>query len=159
MIIGVAGENGAGKTEVVKFLTERSFVGLSLSDVIRNRLAERGVGETREAMILLGRELREQGGADILAREALALMRLDRNYVVDSIRHPAEVDALRSAGKTFALLWVEAPAQVRLERMGKRGRSGDPTTLEAVRELDEREAGGEGDSVSSWTQFALSPTA
>ena len=34
MILGVSGRNGAGKGEVVRFLEERSFYPLSLSDVI-----------------------------------------------------------------------------------------------------------------------------
>ena len=38
MIIGVSGRNGAGKGEVVGYLADRSFYGLSLSDVIRDEL-------------------------------------------------------------------------------------------------------------------------
>ena len=38
MIFGLSGLNGAGKGEVLKFLTERSFYPYSLSDVIRERL-------------------------------------------------------------------------------------------------------------------------
>lgn len=143
MIIGIAGENGAGKTEVVKFLTERSFVALSLSDILRQDLARRGIAESRAAMVELGRELRARSGLGVLAEEALGLMRSDRNYVVDSIRHPAEVSALRLGGKTFALLWIEAPADVRLARMRERGRPGDPQTLDAVLAGDRVEASGE----------------
>ena len=32
----------------------------------------------------------------------------DRNYVVDSIRHPAEVEVLRARTSSFRLIWVEA---------------------------------------------------
>jgi dCMP deaminase len=146
MIIGIAGENGAGKSEVVSFLTERSFVGVSLSDVLRRRLADSGVVESRAGMIELGRQLRREFGSDVLAKETLRSMRPDRNYVVDSIRHPAEVSALRAAGKTFALLWIEAPTTLRLERILKRARSGDPETLDALVAIDQREAGGDGES-------------
>jgi dCMP deaminase len=143
MIIGVAGENGAGKSEVVKFLTERSFVGVSLSDVLRRWLLEEGKPETREAMIDLGTRKRDRLGLDVLAREALATMSADRNYVVDSIRHPAEVSAFRSCGKSFSLLWIDASPALRLERMKGRGRAGDPTNLIDLEGLDRREASGE----------------
>lgn len=143
MIIGVAGLNGAGKGEIVKFLESRSFVALSLSDVLREELRRRGLSETRERMIELGREVREREGAGALARRAIAAMRPDRNYVVDSIRHPAEVDALRNAGGRFVLIWVEAREEVRLERIRQRGRAGDPTALAELRELESRELGGD----------------
>jgi dCMP deaminase len=94
-------------------------------------------------MIELGREVREREGAGALARRAIAAMRPDRNYVVDSIRHPAEVDALRNAGGRFVLIWVEAREEVRLERIRQRGRAGDPTGLAGLRELESKELGGD----------------
>ena len=147
MIVGVAGLNGAGKGEIVRFLEERSFAVVSLSDVLRGELGKRGVSETRERMIGLGREMRELEGADALARRAIALMRPDRNYVVDSIRHPAEVGALRESGRRFLLIWVEAREEVRLERIRHRGRAGDPTGLAALRRLEAKELGGGDESL------------
>ena len=67
MIIGVSGPNGAGKGELVAYLSERSFYVHSLSDVIREELARRGESESRERMIELGRELRARGGPGALA--------------------------------------------------------------------------------------------
>jgi dCMP deaminase len=139
MIIGVSGPNGAGKTAVVEFLKERSFVGFSLSDVIREELSRRGIGETRERMIEMGRKIRRAEGADALARRVLGRIREDRNYVIDSIRHPTEVEALRSAGGRFRLLWVDADDSVRLERMRSRGRVGDPSSLSELKALEARE--------------------
>jgi dCMP deaminase len=140
MIIGISGPNGAGKTAVVEFLKERSFVAFSLSDVIREELAQRGVGETRERMIEMGREIRRAGGTDALARRVLERIREDRNYVVDSIRHPGEVEALRSSGRRFRLLWIDAEDSVRLERMRSRGREGDAASLAELKRLEAREA-------------------
>jgi dCMP deaminase len=141
MIIGVSGLNGAGKSEVVRYLAERSFVAFSLSDVLRDELERQGGSESRERMIGLGRELRRQEGADVLARRVLAKMKSDRNYVVDSIRHPAEVLALRSSGKRFVLIWIEAVEQLRFQRLRERGRPGDPKESAALRDLEVRERG------------------
>jgi dCMP deaminase len=139
VIVGVAGSNGAGKGEVVEFLRERSFHAHSLSDVIRDELALRGESETRERMIDTGRALREEGGPGALAQRLLPRLLPDRHYVIDSIRHPAEVQVLRAAAHGFKLLWIEAAEALRLERIRKRARPGDPQTLEELRRLEGRE--------------------
>ncbi|MCA9511806.1 MAG: AAA family ATPase [Myxococcales bacterium] len=139
MLIGVAGRNAAGKGEVVHYLAERSFYALSLSDVIRDELRKRGLEESRERMIDLGRELRAAGGPSALADRLVARLLPERNYVIDSIRHPAEVEALRASGRPFHLLWIEADEAKRFERMRARGRAGDPATLDGLRELEGRE--------------------
>jgi len=143
MIVGVAGLNGSGKSAVVHFLADRGFVAVSLSDVLREELRSQGRSETREAMIDLGRELRRHEGDDALARRLLARFERDCNYVVDSIRHPAEVVALRALGRRFRLVWIEASESVRFERIVSRRREGDPHTLEDLRRLEAMELEGD----------------
>ena len=141
MILGVAGPNGAGKGEVVAFLRARSFTALSLSDVIRDALRAEGVAETREQMIDAGRRLRAAHGPAALAERLAPRLLPDRHYAIDSIRHPAEVEALRRASRRFRLLWVDADPALRLERLRARGRPGDPETLARLLELEGRERG------------------
>jgi len=139
MILGVAGPYAAGKGCVLSFLGERSFTTHSLSDVIRHELESRGLPETRERMIETGSELRAHHGDAVLAERLVREFLPDRNYVVDSIRHPAEVDALREAHSHFRLIWVDADETDRLERLRQRARPGDPTSLEDLRRLEGRE--------------------
>lgn len=139
MILGISGPNGAGKGEVVRYLVERSFYALSLSDVIREELASRGLSETRERMIEAGNALREAHGPGVLAERLLKKVLTDRNYVIDSVRNPAEVAALRAAGPRFRLIWVDADTHLRFERMRERARPGDPETVEQLIELEGRE--------------------
>ena len=141
MILGVAGRNGAGKGEVVRFLEARSFYALSLSDVIREELRRRAIPETREQMIATGRELREAEGPGALAERLARRLAPDRNYVIDSVRHPAEVEALRARTGRFRLLWVEASEPVRLARIRERARPGDPASVEELRRLEGQELG------------------
>jgi dCMP deaminase len=143
MILGVAGPNGAGKGEVVAYLTARSFYAFSLSDVIREELRSRGVEETRERMIEAGQALRAAHGPAVLAERLRSRIRADRNYVIDSIRHPAEVGALRALGSRFRLLWVDAEPDRRFERLRRRARPGDPESLERLLALEARERGGD----------------
>jgi dCMP deaminase len=142
MILGVAGPYAAGKGEVVAYLRERSFAAFSLSDVIREELAARGQDETRERMIETGRELRARFGEAVLAERLLARVQGDRNTVVDSIRHPAEVAALRAATPRFRLVWVDADPAARLARLRARGRGGDPGSRAELERLEGRELGG-----------------
>ena len=146
MILGVAGPYGAGKGEVVDYLRARSFYALSLSDVLRDELRARGEEETRERMIATGNELRARGGAAVLAEKISARLLPDRNYVIDSIRHPAEVETLRALGRGFRLLWVDADPKLRSERLRSRNRPGDPASLEAMLEQEGRERSGGGES-------------
>lgn len=146
MILGVAGPYGAGKGEVVAYLEARSFYAYSLSDVLRDELRARGESETRERMIALGNELRAKGGPAALAERLLARLAPDRNYVIDSIRHPAEVEALRRHGRGFKLIWVDADPRLRLERLRSRARPGDPESLDALLEQEGRERRGGGES-------------
>ena len=138
MRVGVAGLNAAGKGEVVRLLERRSFYRASLSDVIRADLAREGKEPTRENMIQRGRALRERFGPAVLAERAQRALPSVRNHVIDSIRHPAEVEALR-AGGDFLLLWVEAPPRVRFERSRARGRAGDGEDFARFEELEARE--------------------
>lgn len=139
MIIGVAGLNGSGKGEVVEFLRERSFFVHSLSDEIRDVLENEGRKETRERMIETGTALRAAHGPGVLATRLARSLQPDRNYAIDSIRHPAEVDVLRQRTDEFSLVWIEASEATRLKRICERGRPGDPTSVPELRAMEERE--------------------
>jgi dCMP deaminase len=139
MILGVSGPYACGKGEVVAFLEERSFRAYSLSDVIRKDLADRGLEETRERMIETGNSIRTTEGPGALARRLLPKLLGNRNYAVDSIRHPAEVEVLREAGERFQLIWIDADEAVRFRRLRERGRSGDPETIDEFRSLEGQE--------------------
>lgn len=162
MIIGVAGRNGAGKGEFVQFLEARSFTALSLSDGVRRELANRGLSETRERMIEVGQEMRRQSGPGALAQRLIKQLQPDRNYAIDSIRHPVEVEILRHCGQDFHLVWIDAPIETRFERMRLRGRSGDPTSVAELEAMETRERGSDDpsaqqlDAVQAAASFTLS---
>src|SRR5437868_4713947 len=145
MLIGLTGKNAAGKGEVARYLQRKSFYYYSLSDAIREEIRARGEEPTRERLIVVGNELRQRYGSNILAERILAKIEDDKHYVIDSIRNPAEVEAFRAA-KHFKLIRVEAPADVRYQRILSRQRESDPRTLEDFIALENREA--EGDDTS-----------
>ena len=138
IIIGLTGRNAAGKTTAGEALGARGFSYLSLSDVIREEAKRRGLEPLRENLTALGNELREKHGPGALAELTVARMQPDRNYAVDSIRHPAEVMALKKAG-SFSLFHVFAPLEARFARSMQRGRAGDAQTLTDFIRQEERE--------------------
>ncbi|MFZ5501540.1 MAG: deaminase, partial [Candidatus Micrarchaeota archaeon] len=123
---------------IAEYLQKKGFYYYSLSDVIREEMKAEGKAATRESMIKKGNELRERFGPDILAVKLAQKMQADKNYVVDSIRNPAEVEALRKKGGFF-LFYVTAPPQMRFERMKKREREEDPRTFAAFQEIEKLE--------------------
>ena len=126
LVLGFTGPNAAGKGEVSAYLKSRGFEVHSLSDIVREEAAARGLTPEREHLIRVGTELREQGGLGVLAERLMP--RLGARDVVDSIRNPAEVKTLRGL-PGFVLVGVDAPAAVRFARSRLRARPGDPETL------------------------------
>ena len=142
MLIGLTGRNAAGKGEAARYLQKKSFYYYSLSDAIRDEIRRRGQDPTRELLIQVGNELRQRDGNDALAKLILKKIEDDRNYVIDSIRNPAEVTAFLKE-KHFTLVRVEAPLEVRFERSVQRARESDPITMTRFVELENREASGD----------------
>jgi len=142
LVIGLTGPNASGKGEIAAHLGSRGFSLHSLSDIVREEAARRGLPVEREFLIQVGNTLRREGGPGVLAGRILPRLRDGGRAVVDSIRNPAEVRVLRDNLPRFVLLGVSAPLETRYLRNVERARPGDPTTLDefAAREAQENSA-------------------
>ena len=138
MIIGLTGTNGAGKTVTANHLQAKGFDFCSLSDEIREELERLDRPATRENLIEMGNRLRAEFGSAVLAERVKAKLRPDHHYVVDSIRNPSEVESLRRGGD-FHLLHLDAPADVRYERVRQRGGDRLPKSQQQFIEQERRE--------------------
>lgn len=145
MLIGLTGENCAGKGTVADYLGKKSFYYYSLSDVIREELKAEGKEVTRDNLIVKGNRLREESGLGVLAEKTAKKLESDKNYVIDSIRNPAEVEFLKKL-KDFTLVAVRAASDKRFERMKKRNREGDPDSLQKFLSLESAEASNDDDT-------------
>ena len=139
MIIGLTGENCSGKGMVADYLQKKSFYFYSLSDVIREELTSKGTEITRDALIKEGNNLRQKYGSSVLAVKTTAKLQTDKNYIIDSIRNPAEVNELKKLTR-FILLKIFSDPESRFERMKERNREGDPKTLKEFLRVEELEA-------------------
>ena len=125
MLVGLTGRYASGKTTVLRWFASRGMRTMSCSDSIRRWLSEEGIEESRDALIEGGRELRRRGGAGILAEMLLDELSGD-DAVIDSIRTPGEVEALR-VRDDFVLIEILAGTDSRWQRSQNRARPGDPS--------------------------------
>ncbi|MFW6136824.1 MAG: AAA family ATPase, partial [Candidatus Aminicenantaceae bacterium] len=126
-LIGLTGTNGSGKGEAALFFQKNGFAYFSLSDVIRDELNREGRPLSRDNLIQKGNQLRKDHGADVLARRVMAGIRSDA--VIDSIRNLREVEYFRRR-TGFILLALDAPPEIRFQRVRERGRRESAVTLE-----------------------------
>ncbi|MFC1741407.1 deaminase [Nanoarchaeota archaeon] len=144
MIIGVTGMYCSGKDSVAEYLDEKGFIHISLSDFLREELDRRGVEKTRDNLISVGNELRDAYGHGVLGERAYKkLKEKEGDYVITSIRHPAEARALMKHGHFF-LIEVRTPLAERFRRIKKRNREKDPTTLTELKAKEKLECAEEG---------------
>lgn len=145
MIIGLTGTNGAGKGTVAEILIKKGFTYYSLSDLLREVLASRGILENRDNLINLGNELRKKQGSGYLAEKILEKIKKDRceKAIVDSIRNPGEVESLKK-NKDFILFAIDAPIEIRYKRIAfNRNRAGDNVSFEEFKRQEDIELKGE----------------
>lgn len=151
-VIGLTGPLCAGKQVVMETIAQmlqpRTVTILSLSDAIRAHLKEQGKVITRDTLIAAGNELRAAGGPGAIAQLILPMLSQHDNYIVDSIRNPAEVAVLRTHPNWKSLIAVDAPVLLRYHRCLQRMREKDPMSLEEFLEKDDREMFGTGHSQS-----------
>ena len=138
MIVGLTGPNASGKGEAARYIKSKGFHYISLSDILREEAARSGVAPLRENLIKLGNDLRCKNGPGFLAIRAIEGMQRAGDYIVDSIRNPAEVEALRKKSG-FILIGIDAPTEIRFKRCKARKRPGDADTLEGFIEKEGKE--------------------
>jgi len=112
----------------------------SLSDAVREEILNRKQQVTRDILIVTANELRTNFGPSVLAERVISRLDPEKNYIVDSVRNPFEVEALRRRSDFFLLL-VDADPKVRFERLKARARENDPQDYEAFLVLEAAEAG------------------
>ncbi|MFC7057091.1 AAA family ATPase [Halovenus salina] len=143
-VIGTVGLPGSGKSEAAEVAREMGVPVVTMGDVIRAECRDRGLdpathhGEIAQA-------LREENGPAAVAERSLPLIEAElednETVIVDGIRSDVEVDAFEDAfGDAFLLVRVEAPFEMRANRLELRGRdAGEEEGGESLAERDERE--------------------
>jgi len=136
MIIGLTGTMACGKDVIADILKKKGFISLTLSDEVKEEAKTRGVEIIRENLQNIGNEMRKESGNGILAQRALRKVTdPQKNYVINGIRNTAEVAELKN-WPSFYLIAVDAPQQMRFQRMIQRNHASDPKNFYDFMRLD-----------------------
>ena len=146
-IIGTVGLPGSGKGEAATVAREEGIPVVTMGDVIRAETRRRGL-DPAEHHGSVAQALREEEGVTAIADRCVPAVRdaaeedAEGVVLVDGLRSMAEVERFQAAfGEDFLLLSIEAPFDLRAERLGSRGREATDTDREKLREREERELG------------------
>ena len=143
-VIGVIGQNGSGKDEVLKYLRAKYEVPfLSTGDMVREIAEKEGKEPTRENLQEISERYFREFGKGCFVKLTAEKMRQNGWEIggITGIRSLDDVKVLKSFyGKDFILInvYVSNP-EVRYNRMLKRGEGRDPHTYEQFLRQDEAE--------------------
>ena len=157
IVIGLVGPIASGKGTVIDTLKEKGYTPYSLSDALKEEVRARGLKVTRFNCNRISNELRENQGADVLARRTAEAIDQDNPglVVIDAIRNPLVIKFLQNKFAT-KIIGVVADQKRRYEMFRERGTYTDEIqNFEQFKELDDREFAQEG-SHKQQVQAALS---
>ena len=138
MIIGITGHPGSGKDAAAEYFVRHGFHLMSGGDFVREIMRKEGIPTDREHVHEFFKKMRGVHGNVYPAHEIVE--KITGNTVTAGMRNMAEVAIFRKKfGKDFILLAIDAPLEIRYERVRQRGREGDNISFELFKEQEDRE--------------------
>jgi dephospho-CoA kinase len=131
---------------MAEYLAQKGFKSISLSDILRQIMRKEGEETTTVNMTEFGNNLRETKGHGYLAKEALKKIGKG-DAIVTSIRQVGEVKVFKTR-PDFTLVKLDAPIEMRLERLIKRNRPGDIKNMDELRAIEVKQAEGKGGAIN-----------
>jgi predicted RNA binding protein with dsRBD fold (UPF0201 family)/cytidylate kinase len=143
-VIAFVGMPGAGKTEASNVAAALGIPVVIMGNVLREEVRNRGLAPTDANIGGTANQLRQEEGMDAIAKRCIPKIEAHEGkadaVVVDGIRGIAEVETFKKAfDDHFTLVKIDAPFELRLERLTRRGRSDDLGSAEGLKQRDERE--------------------
>ena len=143
-VLAFVGAPAAGKTEAASVAKTLGIPIVTMGDVVRAELRRRGLPLSDENAGRIASELRAQEGMDAIAKRCIPQVRAIAGkkavIVIDGIRGISEVETFKKEfGTDFTLVRVDAPLNLRYERIKTRGRGDDSLSIEEFKTREERE--------------------
>jgi len=137
-IIAVVGMCGSGKSEAVKYFTERGYKKVYFGDVVIRELKSRGLEINEKNERKVREELRAEYGMGVMAIKSIDLIKeyfKTENVVVESMYSWEEFKIIKEEfGEDFKVLAIYTTKSIRYERLGRR--EFRPLTEEEARSRD-----------------------
>lgn len=140
LIIGITGTLGAGKGTIVNYLTgKKGFAHYSVRAYITEEILRQKLTVDRDNMVSIANELRAAHSPSYIVEQLYEqALGSQKNCIIESIRTPGEVDTLKTKGN-FYLFAVDAPAEIRYQRITQRASETDNVSFETFIENEKRE--------------------
>ena len=160
MIIGIVGSIASGKDTVADYLKEKGFDSFSHSDILREMMRAEGIETTVPNLTTYGNNLRETKGYGYLSKVISDKIDENKNTIATSIRQVGEIEYYRKRwGDKFILIKLDAPKEMRLERLLKRNKPGDVKSMAELDEIEARQADGKGGGMNMNKCFEMADIA
>jgi dephospho-CoA kinase len=142
-LIAFVGMPASGKSEASAIARLAGIQVVNMGDIVREETAKRGLPPTDENIGGMGTKLRKEEGMDAVAKRCVPRIPLSSPVVVvDGIRNIEEINYFRKTfGDDFKLIAIRTPFELRFERLKRRSRSDDMSSIEELKRRDERERG------------------
>ena len=145
MLIGLSGTFGSGKDTVAKMFESHGFEHFSTADILRQESLKLGRTIERDSLRVTANELRQKYGSGYLAEKAIERATKE-NILISAIRSKGEIDLVKSQPDS-KIVFVDAPVEIRYERIFKRKRHlEDEATLEEFKKSEAAELRGDNNS-------------
>lgn len=143
-VIGVVGEIGSGKDEVLKYLKAKYGVPyISTGDIVRDIARSENIEATRENLAKISlRCFNELGKGCFIRRAAEEILHRGwQTAGISGVRSPEDVEIMQEMfGKGFILIRVDiSDPEIRFERVRLRHEERDPLTFSQFLEQDSNE--------------------
>ena len=137
MILGLTGPMASGKNTVIGALKKKGFKRITMSNVIREEMDKQGIPTERAKMQDFSNAMKKKEGGGIWARRCIEKAKKEgwKNWVIDGIRNPAEIDELKK-DPSFVLIAIMLSENEIVKRILARKRDIDSKNAsEIIREL------------------------
>ncbi len=140
IIIGITGTLGAGKGTIVEYLVnKKGFVHYSVRNFIIQEIKKRSLPVNRDSMTSVANDMRKKHSPSYIAEELYnQAKKTNTDCIIESLRTPGEINALKSKGNFF-LFAVDAEPRLRYERITLRKSETDSISYETFLENEKRE--------------------
>ena len=139
VILILVGMPGSGKDIFVQEANRVGFNHIRMGDMVRLFAGEAGIGNDDRAIGGFATGQREEHGPDIWAKRTLERLS-DGNILIDGSRSLAEIQRFKSVlDDDLKVIGIDAPTEMRFQRLVARGREDDPSALEDFQARDQRE--------------------